>query len=460
MKSSDRINYALGCVALALFTGCGALRQAQGDSALPQAQGDSALPQAQGDSALPQAQGDSALRQAQGDSGLRQPFDKLRVTSYRGTPAASYQLLYSFRPQKAGTHPVAGLLDVHGVLYGTTTQGGLGHGTVYRVTTSGKQKVVYRFRGGTDGQYPQSGLLNVNGTLYGTTSKGGTSNAGTVYSVTTSGTENVLYSFKGGSDGYDPLAGLIDVNGTLYGTTFQGGGSGCDSNLGCGTVFSVTTSGQENVLYRFSGGADGAGPRSVLIDVKGVLYGATELGAHCGTVFSITPGGAEKRLYAFKGGSDGCYPQSGLVNVNGMLYGTTSEGGQSGSDCGGPCGTVYRISRSGAEKVIYKFADGTDGAAPHAALTLVKGVLYGTTTGGGEGGQCFLINGNCGTVYSVTTAGVETVLYRFAGGTDGWYPVAGLANVGGTLYGTTYYGGYRDVCCHIYGYGTIFSVSP
>ncbi|MGA8325772.1 MAG: hypothetical protein WB757_06785 [Candidatus Cybelea sp.] len=49
---------------------------------------------------------------------------------------------------------------------------------------------------------------------------------GTVFSVTPSGIEAVLYSFSGGSDGKNPESGLIDVNGTLYGTTPYGGGSG------------------------------------------------------------------------------------------------------------------------------------------------------------------------------------------------------------------------------------------
>ena len=120
----------------------------------------------------------------------------------------------------------------------------------------------------------------------------------------------MLYAFKGGSDGANPLAGLINVNGTLYGTTAQGGDSGCRYTgypPGCGTVFSVTTSGQETVLYRFTGfRGDGAAPIGGLLAVKGVLYGTADAGGSCfssaggcGTVFSITPRGVEKVLYKF-----------------------------------------------------------------------------------------------------------------------------------------------------------------
>jgi uncharacterized repeat protein (TIGR03803 family) len=152
--------------------------------------------------------------------------------------------------------------------------------------------VLYRFAGGSDGEYPDANLLNVNGTFYGTTSDGGASDDGTVYSVNSSGTEKVLYSFAGGADGAHPLSGLIDVNGMLYGTTTQGGGTGCN-NTGCGTVYSISTSGTENVLYSFAGGSDGSSPRAPLLDVGGKLYGTTEDGGTadksdcCGTVFAL-----------------------------------------------------------------------------------------------------------------------------------------------------------------------------
>ncbi len=78
-------------------------------------------------------------------------------------------------------------------------------------------------KGTPDGEYPQATLVDVNGTLYGTTQGGGTNLYGTVFSITTSGSENVLYSFKGGKDGAFPWGGLAYVSGTLYGVTSQGG---------------------------------------------------------------------------------------------------------------------------------------------------------------------------------------------------------------------------------------------
>ena len=302
------------------------------------------------------------------------------------------------------------------------------------VLPAGSFKLVHQFDG-SNGQQSQAGLINVNGTLYGTTNYGGKYDSGTVFSMTTAGSEKVLHSFKGGADGSNPQSGLLDVNGKLYGTTAYGGGlggSGC-LGYGCGTVYRVSLTGAEKVLHSFAGGSDGADPMAGLLDVNGTLYGTTAGGGSStsGTVYSMTTTGSEKVRYSFAGGSDGALPYGGLINVHGTLYGTTVEGGSSGY------GTVYSISTSGSEKVLHSFATAGDGGNPMGDLLDVKGMLYGTTSAGGG------VHSR-GTVYSISTAGVERVLYAFRtarGGRDGETPYAGLIDVKGTLYGTTDQGG-------------------
>jgi uncharacterized repeat protein (TIGR03803 family) len=152
----------------------------------------------------------------------------------------------------------------------------------------------------------------------------------------------VLFDFRDRNGAY-PYADLLNVNGTLYGTTAAGGVNGD------GTVFSVTTTGDEKVLYSFGGGSDGAQPFAGLIDVKGTLYGTTDKGGTngYGTVFSVTTTGDEKPLYSFGGGSDGAYPYAGLMNVNGTLYGTSLHGGSRGClDHSLAAEPVLRSSRS------------------------------------------------------------------------------------------------------------------
>jgi uncharacterized repeat protein (TIGR03803 family) len=361
---------------------------------------------------------------------------------------SAYGVLYSFKGKPDGALPVAGLINVNGTLYGTTAGGGGAKcrcGTVFTMTPSGTETVLHSFTGGLgDGTDPRAALLDVNGALYGTTVKGGAYNEGTVFDVTSSGTETVLHSFgwnhkRLAGDGAFPYAGLINVKGTLYGTTGEGGANGP------GTVYSMTTSGKENVLYSFqvnSGGSEF--PYAGLINVNGTLYGTTsESGGlpNSGTVFSITPSGKETVLHTFDGTSgDGYAPVAGLVNVNGTLYGTTALGGASGD------GIVFAITTSGKETVLHSFPTGSgDGRYPQAGLINVNGTLYGTTIEGPGGGP--------GAVFSITTSGKETVLHAFGGNGDGEFPYAGLINVNGTLYGTTEGGGASHR-------GTVFSISP
>jgi uncharacterized repeat protein (TIGR03803 family) len=372
------------------------------------------------------------------------PSTALRVTTAEQTrPSHRYHVLYSFKGgSEDGEYPEAGLINVKGTLYGTTYEGGAnGDGTVFKITTSGAETVLYSFKGGAgDGEDPLAGLLNVKGTLYGATFEGGANGDGTVFRITTSGAETVLYSFKGGSgDGEDPVAGLLNVKGTLYGTTFLGGANGD------GTVFKITTSGTETVLHNFpTGSRDGYFPYAGLLDIKGTLYSTTYTGGenYFGTVFSITTSGAETVLYSFKGApGDGLFPYAGLLNAKGTLYGATYEGGANYD------GTVFSITTSGAETVLYSFKGGSgDGEDPEAGLINVKGTLYGTTyEGGGAAGG--------GTVFAVTTSRKETLLHSFTGSGDGEYPIAGLIDVSGTLYGTTPAGGANDG-------GTVFALSP
>ncbi|MGB8909033.1 MAG: choice-of-anchor tandem repeat GloVer-containing protein [Candidatus Cybelea sp.] len=375
--------------------------------------------------------------------------------------AALFTHLYSFKGGDDGAQPFAGLIELNGTLYGTTAYGGTGCssssgcGTVFESTTSGQETVLYRFQGGKDGANPYAGLVDVNGALYGTTARGGTGcsgsgGCGTVFKITTSGKETVLYSFKGAPDGLAPIANLTVLNGTLYGTT-RAGGTGCSRSSGCGTVFRITTSGKETVLYSFEGEQrekDGAIPLAGLTQLKGALYGTTVSGGrgNLGTVFKITASGRVTVLYRFW--RNGYEPHAGLTNVKGMLYGTTYRGGANLQ------GIVFEITTAGKERVVYNFKGGKDGGAPDADLTELNGTLYGTTPVGGGRSEN-------GTVFQVTAAGAEHVIHAFERKRDGIEPQSNLIAVDGALYGTTVGGG--GVVCTSFvpsGCGTIFEVTP
>jgi len=308
------------------------------------------------------------------------------------------------------------------------------------------ETVLYSFTDTSgDAAYPQAGLvMDTNGNLYGTTSVGGAYNEGTVFEVTVAGAEEVLYSFGSqAGDGNNPGAGLIfDKTGNLYGTTFRGGANGW------GTVFKLTPAGTETVLYSFTGtNGDGANPQAGLVmDKKGNLYGTTMNGGANigGAVFELTTKGTEKVLYSFGSqAGDGTNPVAGLTfDTTGNLYGTTFAGGAYNE------GTVFELTKAGTEKVLYSFgSQAGDGANPTAGLTFYKkGNLYGTTIRGGSNGE--------GTVFELTAAGTEMVLHSFSFESgDGASSNAGLIfDKKGNLYGTTTVGGANSE-------GTVFELT-
>jgi uncharacterized repeat protein (TIGR03803 family) len=368
------------------------------------------------------------------------------VSAEHRADALRYRILFSFQGAPDEALPAAGLVNVDAMLYGTTTEGGAyNDGTVFALRPTGGWKVLlYSFAGGNDGANPAANLIAADGNLYGTTESGGAYGMGTVFRVNAKGHETVLHSFGSDSDGAEPQAPLTLLNGKLYGTTFAGGAHGY------GTVFRISPNGAERVLHSFSVGynfgTDGSHPVAGLIVVNGLLYGTTPTGGKnaAGVLFSMSTNGAETVLYDFDGTLPAARePDAPLVLLNGTFYGTAGGGAND-------YGTVFSIRPSGKdEAVLHSFGStSADGRTPVAGLTVVKGTLYGTTEAGGTSGY--------GTLYSITRGGAETVLHDFAARVpphDGQGPEASLTGVNGRLYGTTHAGG-------ISGLGTVFSLKP
>jgi uncharacterized repeat protein (TIGR03803 family) len=289
----------------------------------------------------------------------------------------------------------------------------------------------------TDGFEPLGVLARDSaGNLYGTTASGGTDNVdGVAYKLTPTGSETVLHNFTLGSDGGSPEGGLIlGSSGILYGTTSLGAGSAHDY----GTVFSLTSSGALTTRFTFTCTAtscpNGANPQSAPVpDTSDNLYGTTYDGT-CGTVFKLATNDTLTNLHVFSASApDGCGPIAGLVrDTAGDLYGTTVYGGMSGGYSGS--GTIFKVTAAGVESVLYSFTGGTEGRNPLGTLVEdSSGNLYGTTEYGGSKGF--------GTVFKLSTANKLTILHTFTGEPDGANPEEGLVrDASGNLYGTTYSG--------------------
>jgi uncharacterized repeat protein (TIGR03803 family) len=274
----------------------------------------------------------------------------------------------------------------------------------------------------------------------------------------------VLHTFHG-PDGANPYAELVrDTAGNIYGTTQVGGSvKGVCASVGCGTAFKLNKNGKQVWLHSFTG-SNGRQPLAGLLrDAGGNLYGTTTYGGNvtkacggaevgCGVVFRLASTGKETVLHRFKGTPDGSQPQPLLVeDTIGNLYGTTIGGGASGGS-----GTVFRVNSAGKETVLYSFTGGSDGCFPAPGVIFdAAGNLYGVAV---QGGAAFC-NSGYGVVFELDTTGTLTVLHTF-GGEDGAYPSSALLfDSVGNLYGTTDGGG-TSAECGSQGCGTVFELSP
>jgi hypothetical protein len=225
---------------------------------------------------------------------------------------------------------------------------------------------------------------------------------------------NVLYSFTGGADGYQPGNGLVFGSGSvLYGTTFRGATVNGYCPAGCGTVFSLT---QKNGSWSLD------------------------------TIHSFA---------GYPTDVSNSYAQVTLEK-NGTIFGTGGSGGAHMCGPQEPCGGVFKLAPSGddwKESVIYNF-NRANGFTPYTALTLQDGVFYGTTWFGPASDG----NAGNGTIFSLTSEGKagwkHVIIHTFEGGSDGAEPYGNLVfDTEGNAYGSTPYGGTANS-------GDIFELYP
>lgn len=377
-----------------------------------------------------------------------------------------YKVLYNFSGPD-GKNPNSPLInDGAGNLYGTAGGGveSLFHcqelycGVVFKLDPSGNETVVHEFNGGFGGNHSCCSSLQRDrlGNLSGTTWAGGISancigsdfsGCGVVFTLDPTGNDDGVYTFGGPPDGSHPGSLITDSSGNRYGVAWSGGNQdagGLCALSGCGVIWKLDSKGNETILHKFSGDADGFVPTSLIRDAAGNFYGTTGDGGNfvglcsdfgCGLVFKLGASGNETVLYRFSG-KDGYFPNPGLIRDSaGNLYGTTEGGGNTGGSCAVyvyGCGVVFKLDRLGNETVLHKFSGGSDGARPMWGVVRDSaGNLYGTTTYGGRGS---------GVVFKLDPSGKETVLHAFSA-MDGQSPTAGLLLYKGVLYGTTSRGG-------------------
>jgi len=247
------------------------------------------------------------------------------------TNGLSYTVLHSFTNASEGYTPFGFLLLTNGVLYGTSTYGGVGnYGTIYKINTDGTgYAILHCFSNTPDGCWPYSGLTLCNNALYGTTVNGGANSNGTIYKINLDGTGyTTLYSFANAPDGCYPNSGLVAGGNTLYGSTIQGG------SANVGTIFKISADGSLYTNIYNCTTASGSNPRGNILLANGLIYGVTMYGGSGGggVVFQVRTNGSNyvnlhSFAFPFRSPADGFQPQAAVVLNYNKLLGVTSMGG-------------------------------------------------------------------------------------------------------------------------------------
>jgi uncharacterized repeat protein (TIGR03803 family) len=446
------------------------------------------------------------------------------------TPSGAETVFLSIYSYYMGAYPGNLALAGDGTFYFTANSDPYGSGRVLHFDSQ-ELKVVHEFDY-TDGDPPYILRTGPDGNVYGAAAGGGTDFLGTVFEVSVASGFSFLYNFTGSYEGATPTSILPGRDGNIYATT-AGGGLPTGPCVDCGAVVelqklgpqspsiasfapnSATAAAQVTIAgANFTGAAsvqfgkasaaftvvsdtqidaqvptgagtypitvttpngsalsippfeigpslttvydfcpanpspfpycpDGVNANSLILGADGNFYGTTNWSIPNSTAFRITPGGALTTLAA-----NLSYPNALFQGSNGNIYGTSQQGGylESPTICNpdpegaSGCGTIFQFTPSGTFSQLYEFKAHADGEFPMAGVVESGGALYGTTSAAGANGY--------GTIYRFSGASLQT-LYSFSGA-DGSAPSILVAAHNGTLYGITVSGGSS-------GKGTVFS---
>lgn len=239
------------------------------------------------------------------------------------------------------------MLYYNNALYGVTVYGGNNNnGVIFKINPDGSGYMpLHIFKGGTDdGAQPHSGVLEINGVFYGMTAEGGNEGKGVIYKINPDGTDfSVLYSFHK-STGHNPHGRItLGSDGhTVFGMTKTGGPGGFGVVFG----FNILDSSYKTI-HTFKKGKDDANTteHGFLTLSNNKLFGSTHFGGEHdkGTIFSVNQDSSDfKIIHSFDDRSgEGYSPYGSLILSDGQLYGTTQEGGENKR------GTIFRISTDG-----------------------------------------------------------------------------------------------------------------
>ncbi|HEU4893464.1 MAG TPA: choice-of-anchor tandem repeat GloVer-containing protein [Vicinamibacterales bacterium] len=337
-----------------------------------------------------------------------------------------------------GTFPIGVLVEIDGILYGTTRSGGVhGHGTVFRMSLTGVLTTLHSFNG-HDGSEPGELMRARDGLLYGVTRArflrpGILQQTGTLYKISVTGDFTELHQFStsgvdlfGGAGPRGPL--LQAPDGTFFGVTDSGGSDGPQGFAAGGTIFQLTEAGVFTQLHTFNSSSDYWAPTSNLIrTADGNIYGvagARGVGSTTspGAIFRMTPDRSVVFIHAFTE-ADGVGGRLLFQDTDGTIVGSLPR-------------SVFRVTVSGARTTIRSFST-YEGMAIDGVIKTSDGRLFGFAVNGGVTSR--------GTVFAMTDTGTLTGLNPFITGDEPSEPVGPLVTGSdGSVFGLSCRGGWLN----------------
>lgn len=278
-------------------------------------------------------------------------------------------ILYSFNVSPDGEQPYGSLVNLSGTLYGVCrSTGSLTYGAIFKyVISTNTYTKVYDFDN-TNGAIPECTLLNVGGILYGTTTTD-TTTKGVIFSFNPTGNVYTkLATFSGTGNGSAPIGNLIQIGNRLYGYTSTGGAN----NSGC--LFYYILGGTINNIHDFATATGRTPLYGGLVNVNNILYGvATAGGANSnGVLFSY--GTSYLDLFDFSSSAYGNSPIGGLIiGADGNLYGQALTGGTNNA------GTLFKVTAGANTATATSVITAPDPIVPHETITAPT--CYGSSDG-------------------------------------------------------------------------------
>lgn len=327
--------------------------------------------------------------------------------------------------------------EAYSIVYGAdgniyaagVTATGFGAFIVISLTNRGDERWVYVYYGPDDGpDAARTIVYGSDGNIYAAgLSASSNSRALTVVSLTSSGTERWVYRYTGPQNGYNAAHSIV------YGadSNIYVGGESEDDFL----VLSLTNLGSERWVYKYNGTANGFDHAySIVYGADNNIYAAGDVENSVSyddvIVVSLTNSGEERWVRIYDGPAN-FYDQARSIvyGADGNLY----VGGTQHTTGGYPDLLVLSLTRSSIIRWVYVYNSPTDSS------DLAYSIVYGLDENIYVGGTSQNNSSFDFTIISLTNSGTERWVYRYngpAGDPDVAYQIVYGAD--GNLYGTGY----------------------